>query len=850
MQKYSGIFGSRTAVFLALLATGCAGSTASAPQSVNIHGAETDEDTRGRVDRLSAYCERFSNSGELVLAQGMCTRAHELDPTNPLPLMMLADTFIRAEKLEAAAEAYKILLNSHPDNAEVHYRLGKTYMDLGQDAKAMNAFNHALLNDPMDPRNHNAIAVLLDQKGNHTLAQDHYRAALELDSSNISYKNNLGLSLALTGQRDAAIAMLNEVTADPNARNVSHNNLAMAIEALPPSEDLAANQGDGQDSMATPVDQSEAMPWTENDAVSQDWDNEQEDVAEATWTSEPAAAQTVQNGNDEWGGDVLAAGVGGSTGAPADDRQEPLSVAELEDAQDKPTAVSVAKADMPAAPLNVAAASSNSSSSGSQDETASKPSNSEANIAKAAQAPAESMAQADAAMASSLSAKDQIAKGLDAYRNGDFEAAYVNWIPLAQQGNRRAQFYVGGLYYDGRGVAKDEAQAVEWLNKSASAGYFRAQELLASLNLPQDAEIAVAADDSAPQAVPSETVAVQNNDGQQTPTASSEVASVADTASAQEVATNGADLTASPNTSAPARSTASELERGLEAYRSGNYEQAHAIWHPLAVAGNPRAQFYLGGLHIDGHGVEKDYAQASDWLTKSDRGGYKYAKQLLAQIDGHVMVDEAIAAEAEKMEAPADTQTVDAQQSTKAQMAAAPKEPQSGESQVLTNDVARAKTAPDTEQAQTKAAQPATAETASSETQVSDAQPAMIPESEAQAPEKVAQSAPEASPQASGDGVSPIAEQLQTGLDAYRAGEYASAYKSWLPLAESGVRRAQFYLGGLYLDGHGVPKDLVQAYYWLKRSDEAGYPLSNALLSETENLMSADQKAMVQASNQ
>ena len=89
----------------------------------------------------------------------------------------------------------------------------------------------------------------------------------------------------------------------------------------------------------------------------------------------------------------------------------------------------------------------------------------------------------------------------------------------------------------------------------------------------------------------------------------------------------------------------------------------------------------------------------------------------------------------------------------------------------------------------------------------------------------------------------PIASELETGLLAYKDHDYEAAFKAWLPLAEQGVRRAQFYLGGLYLDGRGIAADKIQAIYWLTLADEAGYAPSAELLAEVTAHLDATERA-------
>ena len=43
-------------------------------------------------------------------------------------------------------------------------------------------------------------------------------------------------------------------------------------------------------------------------------------------------------------------------------------------------------------------------------------------------------------------------------------------LPLAEQGNSDAQNNLGNMYYEGRGVRKDEQEAVRWIKKAARQG--------------------------------------------------------------------------------------------------------------------------------------------------------------------------------------------------------------------------------------------------------------------------------------------------------------------------------------------------------------------------------------------
>jgi hypothetical protein len=72
-------------------------------------------------------------------------------------------------------------------------------------------------------------------------------------------------------------------------------------------------------------------------------------------------------------------------------------------------------------------------------------------------------------------AGQDFAAGLKAYENHDYAAALKEWRPLAEKGSAAAEFNLGLLYYDGRGVAQDFTEAAQWFERSADQGYGKAQ---------------------------------------------------------------------------------------------------------------------------------------------------------------------------------------------------------------------------------------------------------------------------------------------------------------------------------------------------------------------------------------
>ena len=84
-------------------------------------------------------------------------------------------------------------------------------------------------------------------------------------------------------------------------------------------------------------------------------------------------------------------------------------------------------------------------------------------------------------VAFSLSARADIVTAEDAFKNHRYKEAFDNFLPLAEKGDYRSQYYVGYLYLYGLGISKNEKLAVEYIQKSADQEYDSAQALLAYL---------------------------------------------------------------------------------------------------------------------------------------------------------------------------------------------------------------------------------------------------------------------------------------------------------------------------------------------------------------------------------
>lgn len=83
---------------------------------------------------------------------------------------------------------------------------------------------------------------------------------------------------------------------------------------------------------------------------------------------------------------------------------------------------------------------------------------------------------AAAAALSASTAGADVRAGVEAWKRGDYARALAEWRAPAERGNADAQFNMGQAYKLGRGVAADQARAIDWFRKAAAQGHVPAQD--------------------------------------------------------------------------------------------------------------------------------------------------------------------------------------------------------------------------------------------------------------------------------------------------------------------------------------------------------------------------------------
>lgn len=246
-------------------------------------------------------------------------------------------------------------------------------------------------------------------------------------------------------------------------------------------------------------------------------------------------------------------------------------------------------------------------------------------------------------------------EGEKAFNEQDYSLAFTEFLPDADAGDYRSQYYIGYLYVNGLGVQKDGKKGVEYLQKAVDQNHDMAQALMGylyseGLFVRKDKKKALelyqlAADSNNVSANLNLGVMYYKGDSvprdydmalqyfNKVPLSSNPVVcrylgdiyynnpSLRDYKKASqyyELAARQKDLNAYYNLG--------------EMYRTGrgtekNFKQA-MIYHKYAASqGYSASQYVLGIMHANGEGVSKDKHKAAAWLQISSDQGLKTAKE-------------------------------------------------------------------------------------------------------------------------------------------------------------------------------------------------------------------------------
>jgi Flp pilus assembly protein TadD len=178
-------------------------------------------------DAMMRVADSTRQSGNLEQAASLYTRAAQMQPTNIKPLLALGEIYGQMHSPKQAAEAWQAAIGLDPKNTTALRGLANAQLESGDAAGAIRNIRAAQAIQP-DWRNNNSLGVAYDMMSDHASAQAAYRDGLTLAPGNLQLTNNLGLSLALSGDFAHALPLLEASARDPAATPRMRHNLALA----------------------------------------------------------------------------------------------------------------------------------------------------------------------------------------------------------------------------------------------------------------------------------------------------------------------------------------------------------------------------------------------------------------------------------------------------------------------------------------------------------------------------------------------------------------------------------------------------------------------------------------------
>jgi Flp pilus assembly protein TadD len=143
-------------------------------------------------------------------------------------LVRRGDALTALGRPSEAAPSYNSALEIEPKNSRALVGLGR--VRLPQDPAAAEAlFARVVTLDPNDTVALCDLGVARDLQGHHADAQEAYRMALGAAPTSISAQVNMGLSMALSGNADGAVRLLQPLAAAPDAAPRVREDFALAL---------------------------------------------------------------------------------------------------------------------------------------------------------------------------------------------------------------------------------------------------------------------------------------------------------------------------------------------------------------------------------------------------------------------------------------------------------------------------------------------------------------------------------------------------------------------------------------------------------------------------------------------
>jgi Flp pilus assembly protein TadD len=210
---------------LSVLALSAAGCTTPQPQTTADMVSTTPQPAELNV------ADAAIAGGDPAMALSVSQSVLKDHPDNVDALVHEGDAYYALGRCPASQAAYQLALTQNPKSTAAETGLGRCLLKTDPVA-AEAALEQAVRDDPGNADALNDLGIARDLQGNFAGAVDPYRRALLANPGDVAAEVNLGLSLALSGNGQAALQYLGPLATGPSANAKTREDYAAALVAI------------------------------------------------------------------------------------------------------------------------------------------------------------------------------------------------------------------------------------------------------------------------------------------------------------------------------------------------------------------------------------------------------------------------------------------------------------------------------------------------------------------------------------------------------------------------------------------------------------------------------------------
>lgn len=199
----------------------------SVDQAAQAQGADQQGGSSLSTSKELRLARAARSAGDLVSAVNLYRSVLASRPKDDALAVELGDTLLELGAIDDAIGVYSKIGDTSPARVGADLGLGRAQIALHQPAAALAYFDSARSLAPNDPKVLLGRGVTLDLLDRHEEAQASYREVLNTHPRHVAARNDLALSLALTGDYAQAVSILSPIALSPIAPVKVRQNLAL-----------------------------------------------------------------------------------------------------------------------------------------------------------------------------------------------------------------------------------------------------------------------------------------------------------------------------------------------------------------------------------------------------------------------------------------------------------------------------------------------------------------------------------------------------------------------------------------------------------------------------------------------